>query len=83
MEDTLKTLKHQMSIRAANVWLKAGKLFPERTGFMIAIQDKVISTNNYKQHILKDLNTTNICRKCRQKLETIQHITGACCALPP
>jgi len=49
---------------------------------MIAIQDQVISNIYYKQHILKDPNTTNsICRKCWEKLETIQHITGACGAL--
>jgi hypothetical protein len=58
------------------------QFFPETTGFMIAIQDHVISTNNYKKCILKDPNITNdICRKCREKLEGIQHITGACCAL--
>jgi hypothetical protein len=53
---------------ASNEWLKAGELFPETTGFMIAIQDQVISNNNYKKHILKDTNTTNdICRPCREK----------------
>lgn len=56
------------------------RILPAATGFMIAIQDLDISNNNYK-HILKDLNITNyICRIC-QKLETIQHIIGACCTL--
>jgi hypothetical protein len=36
--------------------LKAGVLFPETNGIFIAIQDRIISTNNYKKHILKDLN---------------------------
>jgi predicted amidophosphoribosyltransferase len=46
---------------------------------MITIQDQATSNNNYKKHILKDQNiTNNICRKCREKLETIQIITGAC-----
>jgi hypothetical protein len=60
---------------------KAGELFPETTGFMIAIQDQVISrpSNNYNTHILKDPN--DICGKCRTKLETIQHITGGLSAL--
>jgi hypothetical protein len=31
---------------ASDAWLKSGELFPETTGFMIAIQDHVISTNN-------------------------------------
>ena len=41
---------------ASNARLKAGELFPEITGILIAIQDRIISTNNYKKHILKDLN---------------------------
>jgi hypothetical protein len=49
---------------------------------MITIQDKDISTNNCKKYILKDPNITNdTCGKCQGKSETIQHITGACCAL--
>jgi hypothetical protein len=34
---------------ASNAWLKAGKLFPETTGFMKAIKDQVISTSNCKK----------------------------------
>jgi hypothetical protein len=41
---------------APNARLKAGELFPETTGILIAIQDRIISINNYKKHILKDLN---------------------------
>ena len=33
---------------ASNAWPKAGKLFPESTGFMIAIKDQVISTSKGK-----------------------------------
>ena len=29
---------------APNAWLKAAELFPKTTGFMIAIQDQIIST---------------------------------------
>jgi len=54
----------------------------ETTGFMTAVQDHVFSTNDCKKHVLKDPNFTNdICRKCREKLGTIQHITSACHAL--
>jgi len=45
--------------------LRAGKLFPENTGFMITINDQVISTSNYKGYVVKDPNiTNNIYRKC-------------------
>jgi hypothetical protein len=49
------------------------------TGFKIAIQDQVISTNICMKYILKDLNITDsTCRKCWEKSETIRHITDAC-----
>jgi len=49
---------------------------------MTAIQDKAFSTNDCKKHALKDPNiTSDIFRKCREKLGTIQHITSACRAL--
>jgi hypothetical protein len=58
------------------------RILPRTRGFMIAIQDQVICNNNYKKYIFKDLNTTNnICRKFREGLETIKHITGTCRAL--
>ena len=58
------------------------RILPRKNGFMIAIQDQVICNNNYKNFILKDLNTTNnICRKFREELETIKRITGICRAL--
>jgi hypothetical protein len=31
---------------ASPVWLKAGELFPQTTGFMTAMQDQDISANN-------------------------------------
>ncbi|KAG6462064.1 hypothetical protein O3G_MSEX013040 [Manduca sexta] len=66
-------------MEASNKWLKLGSLFPETEGFIIAIQDQVINTNNYKKYIVKDPNTHNDkCRKCHRHPETIQHITGAC-----
>jgi hypothetical protein len=49
------------------------------TRLMLAIQVQVISiNNNYKKSILKDQKYTKyICKKCRGKLETIQHTIGA------
>ncbi|KAL0841160.1 hypothetical protein ABMA28_014906 [Loxostege sticticalis] len=67
---------------ASNKWLESGQLFPESEGFLIAIQDQVISTKNYRKYILKDRTLRNdLCRKCNNKPETIQHITGACITL--
>lgn len=67
---------------ASNAWLKRGELFPETEAFMLAIQDQVIATRNYRKYIIKDLNQpTDLCRRCRSASETIQHITGACKSL--
>ena len=41
---------------ASNTWLKRGELFPETEGFMIAIQDQIIYTRNYRKYIIKDPN---------------------------
>ncbi|XP_075975709.1 uncharacterized protein LOC142976307 [Anticarsia gemmatalis] len=62
---------------ASNAWLNRGELFPETEGFMIAIQDQVVETKNYRKYIIKNLNV-DTCRKCNSSPETIQHITGAC-----
>lgn len=68
--------------QASNEWLRAGELFPETEGYLIAIQDQVICTKNYKKYILKEPGVTDDrCRKCREKPETIQHITAACSML--
>lgn len=67
---------------ASNKWLSLGGLFTETEGFMLAIQDQVITTKNYRKYIVKDRTLDNdLCRKCQSKPETIQHITGACISL--
>ncbi|CAK1582479.1 unnamed protein product [Parnassius mnemosyne] len=62
---------------ASNAWLNRGELFPETEGFMLAIQDQVVETKNYRKFIIKNLSN-DTCRKCYSSPETIQHITGAC-----
>lgn len=49
---------------------------------MLAIQDQIIATRNYRKHIIRDPNQqTDMCRHCNTASETIQHITGACKSL--
>ena len=67
---------------ATHTWLSECDIFPETEGFMLAIQDQVINTRNYKKHILKDKTLTHdSCRLCSQTSETIQHIISACTRL--
>lgn len=74
--------KTHVDLEASNKWLKLGSLFPETEGFMVAIQDQVIHTKNYRKFIVKDKNLQNDrCRKCSRQPETIQHIIGACPSL--
>lgn len=58
-------------------WLRFGDLFGETEGFVCAIQDEVIMTNNYRRFIIKD-GTVDICRACHKSGETIRHITSGC-----
>lgn len=44
-------------------WLKFGKLFSEIIGFMVAIDDQVVSSRDYEVYILKDPNVTIDTRK--------------------
>uniref|UniRef100_A0A8D8RDC3 Reverse transcriptase domain-containing protein n=1 Tax=Cacopsylla melanoneura TaxID=428564 RepID=A0A8D8RDC3_9HEMI len=67
---------------ASYAWLTSGELMPETEGFFVAIQDQVINTKNYLKHIVRDPQVLDDrCRKCREKPETIQHITSACSML--
>ena len=63
---------------ASNKWLQVGELFGETEGFMIAIQDKIIMTKNYRKHIIKDNTVEDKCRKCHLRGETIEHIVSGC-----
>lgn len=75
---------NQLSVdsEASNKWLDCAGLFPETEGFIIAIQDQVINTRNYRKYIIKDPKIqSDLCRKCQNKSETIQHIIGACTTL--
>jgi hypothetical protein len=46
LENKPVALKYEIDKTATNPWLNVGELVPEAAGFIIAIQDKVISTIN-------------------------------------
>jgi len=49
---------------------------------MIVIQSQVANTRNYRKHTIKDgIKQDDGYRRCKEKSETIQHITGACSCL--
>ncbi|CAB0030643.1 unnamed protein product, partial [Trichogramma brassicae] len=58
-------------------WLRFGDLFGETEGFVCAIADEVMMTNNYRRYILRD-GTVDICRACRRPGESLRHIISGC-----
>ncbi|RVE44451.1 hypothetical protein evm_010855 [Chilo suppressalis] len=58
-------------------WLRFGDLFGETEGFVCAIADEVMKTNNYRRYILRD-GTADICRACRRPGESLRHIVSGC-----
>lgn len=62
-------------------YLRAGYLFPETEGRLMAIQDQVMPTRMYLKHITKQNIPSDRCRKCSQAQESIQHVTSSCTIL--
>lgn len=58
-------------------WLRFSNLFGETEGFVCAIMDEVMMTNNYRKYIIKD-GTVDICRACHHPGESIRHIISGC-----
>ena len=55
-------------------WLKSGDIKGETESTIVAAQDQAISTNSFKNKILKE-ETESKCRLCKQHEETIDHLT--------
>ncbi|XP_044760879.1 uncharacterized protein LOC123318334 [Coccinella septempunctata] len=64
-------------------YLRAGYLFPETEGRLLAIQDQVVPTRVYLKHIAQQDIPTDRCRRCSQGPESIQHLTSSCPILAP
>ncbi|XP_044760203.1 uncharacterized protein LOC123317662 [Coccinella septempunctata] len=64
-------------------YLRAGYLFPETEGRLLAIQDQVVPTRTYMKHIAKQEVPSDRCRKCAEAAESLQHITSSCPILAP
>ena len=58
-------------------WLKSGDVKGETESEIVASQDKAISTNYFKNKILKK-EIESKCRLCKQREETIDHLTSGC-----
>ena len=63
-----------VDIKQSYCWLKSGDIKGETESTVVAAQDQVISTNYFKNKILKQ----EIESKCKQHEETIDHLTSGC-----
>ena len=54
-------------------WLKSGDIKGETESTIVAAQDQAISTNYFKNNILKE-EIESKCRLCKQHEETIDHM---------
>ncbi|CAB3387688.1 Hypothetical predicted protein [Cloeon dipterum] len=63
-------------------WLRTSGIFGETEGFILSIQDEVISTRGYQRHVMHQ-DVSDRCRLCRVQNESIQHVCGGCSVLAP
>ena len=66
-----------MDIEQSYRCLKYGDIKEETESAIVAAQDQAISTNYFKNKILKK-ETESKCRLCKQPEETIDHLTSGC-----
>ena len=59
------------------VWLQQGHLKKETEGLLMAAQSQSLRTNAVKAKIDKS-QTDSLCRMCRQKDETVNHLLSEC-----
>ena len=66
-----------VDIEQSHRWLKSGDIKGETESTVVAAQDQAISTNYFKNKILKE-EIESKCRLCKQCEETIDHLTSGC-----
>jgi len=66
-----------VNIEQSYRWLKSGDMKGETESKIVAAQDQAISTNNFKNKILKE-EIESKCRLCKQHEEIIDHLTSGC-----
>ena len=66
-----------VDIEQPHCCLKSGEIKEETESTIVAAQDQAISTNHFKNKILKE-DIQSECRLCKQHEETIDHLTSGC-----
>jgi len=66
-----------VDVEQSYCWLKYGDIKGETESAIVAAQDQAISTNYFKNKILKE-EIESKCRLCKRHEETIDHLTLGC-----
>ena len=61
-------------------WLEAGELKRETESLACAVQEQTLRTNAVKSNN-DHHNVSLICRRCKEKVESVTHTTSACSVL--
>ena len=77
LQKTRKNVK-KVDKERTNKWLFNAPFSSYVEGYLFAIQEKEINTNNLKSKRDKKPNINPKCRLCHAERETIQHIIAAC-----
>lgn len=71
-----------LDVKLSMQWMRSPSLRPTTESNVIAIQDQVLQTRNYRAYVIKDLPTSSdMCRVCSEPGETLDHVIGSCSAL--
>ena len=70
--------KEGVDQKATHQWLSDGALDADTEGWVVAAQDGVVRTREYRRRILKEPSVPNECRLCGTREETLGHILASC-----
>jgi hypothetical protein len=66
-----------VDIEQSYLWLRFGDIKAETESTIVACQDQAISTNSFKNKLLKE-EIDSICQLCKQHGEPIDHLASGC-----
>ena len=72
--------QENISKNLSNQWLQSSGLKGETEGLIMAAQDQSLPTRNYQTNITKQ-QTDDMCRLCKSKKETIDHLICGCSSI--
>lgn len=72
-----QTLRPDRDTEMCHLWLRNGRFAAETEALIIAMQDGVLYTREFRANVLKE-DVTKVCRLCEVEIESIKHILSCC-----